>query len=187
MTASANSTSHPRSDSMDIISGDDMDDVQEITIEQSCKFNARNLILPQKQEHSTGCTATCAAMCVCQTQKQFLKDGIPINSAEWGIIANKYGYTYQKISDPSLQKVYDLLKEGYPVIVEVNHDPEHLKSHWVTVYQYTGTKMNVNKSDASDFMCLDPWTGESCKLDNSLHFDESSPVNRMCYFKQKVC
>lgn len=188
VTSSANSTSKTRSTSMLIISGDDMDDVEDITIEQSCKFNTRNLILPQKQESRTGCAVTCVAMCVCQTQKQFQIDKFSIDYVEsWANFASKYGYTYENIAGPSLQKVYNLLKEGYPVIVHINDGSNGATQHWVTVYQYTGTSTNGSNLNVSDFMCADPYYGDTRRLDEAMNFNKNSPVNSIRVYKQKVC
>lgn len=188
VTASANNTSKPRSTSMIIISGDDMDDVEDISIEQSCKFNASNLILPQKQESDSGCAVTCVAICVCQTQKQFQKDGFSISYVEsWADFATTYGYTYENISGPSLEKVYNLLKEGYPVIVQVNAGSNTVLPHWVTVYQYTGTSTNGSNLNVADFMCADPWYGDTRRFDTAANFNKNSPVNSIRVYKQKVC
>lgn len=186
-TASANNTSNPRSTSMIIISGDDMDDVEDITIEQSCKFNALNLILPQKQEDSEGCAATCSAMCVCQTQSQFLKDGLSIDSAQWDKVAEKYGYTYEIDWYPTLKKVYNFLKEGYPVIVQVRAEGGSISPHWVTVYQYTGNSTTGDSLNVADFMCADPFNGDLRRLNTAANFNPSSPTNRIVVYKQKVC
>lgn len=188
VTASANNTSKARSTSMIIISGDDMDDVEDITIEQSCKFNALNLILPQKQEDPTGCAVTCVAMCICQTQAQLKKDGFAINYVEsWYNLAETYGYTWTELSSPSLKKVYDLLKEGYPVIVQVRADGGSINPHWVTVYQYTGNSTTGNNLNVADFMCADPYYGDLRKFNTAANFNSSHPINRIVVYKQKVC
>lgn len=187
VTAKANTTSQPRSASMIIMSGDDMDDVEDITIEQSCKFNASNLILPQKQENSTGCAVTCVAMCVCQTLKQFQKDGFSISYVyDWGKIAATYGYTYEEIKNSPLENVYNFLKEGYPVIVYSNDGNNGKTEHWVTVYQYTGTSTSGSNVKASDFMCVDPWLGNKCRLDQSTNFNNDLTTTRIVVYKQKV-
>lgn len=165
-----------------------MDDVEDITIEQSCKFNASNLILVQEQIHKTGCALTCVAMCVCQTQSQLQKDGFSLNTVDnWENIAEKYGYTYNELSSPSLTNVYDLLKSGYPAIVQVNDGSNGKTPHWVTVYQYTGTSINGNSLSLNDFMCADPYTGTTCRLNNATNINLQSPVNRVVVYKQKVC
>lgn len=185
VTANANTTSQPRSAVMGIVSGDDMDDVEEITIEQSCKFNARNLILPQKQEDDDGCAVTCVAMCVCQTQKQLQKDGFSISEVEsWENLAKKYGYTFEMDWNPTFKKVYDFLKDGYPVIVQVNVGSTSVKPHWVTVYQYTGTSTNGDDVIASDFMCVDPKYGDERRLNTAVNY---SKMGRIVVYKQKVC
>lgn len=162
-----------------------MDDLEEIVVEQSCKFNAENLILLQKQEDPIGCAATCAAMCVYQTQAQFKKDGVSIQIADWDKIANMYGYYYVRNDNPSLKTVYDSLKEGYPILVQVNDGTHGSKPHWVTVYKYTGTSTNGSNLNAADFMCADPNYGDKRRLNMATNFYAASPVNWTFVYKIK--
>jgi len=183
VTVNANTTSKSRKTSFLIISNDDMDDTEEIIVAQSASFDAETLILPNKQKDPIGCAVACAAMCVCQTQEQLVKDGFPLNDAWWDLIATKYGYNYMVYEIPSLKLVYDTLKDGYPIIVQVNVG---IKEHWVTVYQYTGSSTNGQNLNVSDFMCIDPNTGKPCKFNQSVNFNANSPVNRTVVYKQKL-
>ncbi len=189
VTAESNSTSHTRSTSMIIISADDMDDVEEITIEQSCKFNASNIVLiPQHQEHVTGCAVTCVAMCVCQTQTQFKKDGFAIDYVEnWDNFATKYGYTHNGNIEPSLKSVYNLLKEGYPAVVKINDGSNGKTQHWVTIYRYTGESTDGSDLDFADFVCADPYHGDTRTLDTAMNFNPNRPASEIHVYKQKVC
>lgn len=171
VTVYANDTSQLRSTSVTIVSGDDMDDTEEVPIYQSCEFNAENLILPQKQISTTGCLLTCAAMCICQTQEQLDEDGFSLDEVEnWNKLMKTYGYNVKTYDNHSLEQVYEILKQGYPVISYINNSNDlHLK-HCVTIYKYSGTSKDGKNLNASDFMCVDPKYNNKCPLNKALNY-----------------
>lgn len=185
VTASENTTKKLRSTSMAIISGDDMDDTEDISINQSCKFNAENLIMVQKQPTDIACAATCIAMCVCQEIEQFKKDGLSIGFiSNWYAYAEQYGYTLKNYPERSLKKVYDLLKQGYPVISYINDGKNGKSEHCVVICHYTGTSENGENLNESDFLCADPWYGDIRKLNTAMNFNK---ITSTYVYEQNVC
>ncbi|MCM1418949.1 MAG: hypothetical protein NC084_13455 [Bacteroides sp.] len=112
------------------------------------------------QGSSYGCAATCVCMCMKVSPSEVHAKYPDLDLwaiANWRNFAGLYGYT----TDPEVpgqlggyQKIFELLKSGYPVIVKVaagystsNDD------HWVVVTKYKGSGTNFS---ANQFTCSDP-------------------------------
>lgn len=119
---------------------------------------AADKITPYTQTTSKSCATTCAGMCVHKSNEELESAGFNLDYADWEAIGSRYGYTVEWLgrneingTTDGLRKIFDYLYDGYPVCVWINSTMS--KTHWVTVYGYTG---NGSDFKASDFMCVDP-------------------------------
>lgn len=109
---------------------------------------------------SFGCPATCVCMCmkVSPSTVHTAYPDLDLNTLQsWRGLTDLYGYTTSpKVAEAldGYQKIFDILKSGYPVIVKVaaglsTSDDDH----WVVVTKYKGPGKNFS---AEQFTCADP-------------------------------
>ncbi len=99
-------------------------------------------------------------------------------------IAQKYGYKLYPSyceqnnlpKDGGLSDIFNMLKAGYHVIALVNNT----RFHWVTIYSYQGA--STSSFNAADFMCADPFTGNTIKLNQASNY--SKVTQYICYVKK---
>ena len=96
------------------------------------------------------CAFTCGAMCVHISPETLQnKYGLDPYLANWAGIAKAGNMTATVDTNGNLRKVYDILKEGYPVIAHINSSQDH----WVVICTFRGVPSDLNHGD---FSCLDP-------------------------------
>lgn len=114
------------------------------------------------------CAFTCGAMCVHIPPETLIKQGLDPYWANWSKIAEAGNMTATQDNYGNLQKVYNTLKSGYPVIAHINS----ANDHWVVICKYQG---NPDVLNHSNFYCLDPnkTTGEIIPLTSATNYDAS--------------
>lgn len=135
-------------------------------------YDRSNMIMLLKQ--NTGddnCAVVCAAMCVKKTLAELRAAGCNTSYAYWSTIGDAFGYTVPTGGAVSAtkQKVFDVLKSGYPAIVKINDNTIGLREHWVVVTKYTGSESNL---EYSNFTCADPISGTFVALEKATNFDQ---------------
>lgn len=93
----------------------------------------------------------------------------------WSTIATKYGYKSTGPDSTSLKSIYNTLKSGYPVIVQVNTGS---MEHWVVVTKYSGNSTTLS---AADFTCIDPWDAKTKVLSSATRY---SAPNKAVVFQK---
>lgn len=83
-----------------------------------------------------------------------------------------------------MKQVYDFLEQGYPVITCINGWEDLRTDHWVTVYQYTGTSTDGSNLKPEDFMCVDPYYGDKCRLNTAANY---VGIRSVCIYAQNTC
>lgn len=149
--------------------------VATISVTQEVLLDRSKLVTAYKQITNSSCAATCAAMCVNKSPETLKNDGIDLEYAMWSTIATKYGYKSTGPDSTSLKSIYNTLKSGYPVIVQVNTGS---MEHWVVVTKYSGNSTTLS---ADDFTCIDPWDAKTKVLSSATRY---SAPNKAVVFKK---
>ena len=118
--------------------------VATISVTQEVLLDRSKLVTAYKQITNSSCAATCAARCVNKSPETLKNDGIDLEYAMWSTIATKYGYKSTGPDSTSLKSIYNTLKSGYPVIVQVNTGS---MEHWVVVTKYSGNSTTLSADD----------------------------------------
>lgn len=148
---------------------------------ETVTYDRSSMIMLLKQGQGN-CAVVCAAMCVKKTIDELSSAGCNTLFAYWGDIGEKFGYNVYPSNAPAdatLQKIYEVLKSGYPVIVKINDNTNNQIEHWVVVTKYTGSGSNFSKYD---FTCADPISGTFVPLSQATNYDK--PFLYLYYVKQ---
>lgn len=133
----------------------------------NASYNRSSMVEFYKQTGDKDCAFTCAAMCVKIPPQTLINKGFKSNWADWSGIAKEGGMTATEDDSGNLQKVYNTLKEGYPVIAHINDKP----SHWVVICEYHGNPADLVHKN---FYCYDPnGTNAVISLPSATRYSES--------------